>query len=218
MIYEDAEDGDEVMFYDPEEDEPEGPYTPEPEPEPEPLPEGRKRQSPKCSICGQRGHRAPTCPLGPAKKDTPPRGRGKDAVSKDTPPTREATLAQLADIETQIEVMYVMFAQLWSVKDPTCGGALAANAKPMAKSWVEWARQDPKVAKVLTSMSHGAGVFGVVVAHLPFAMVVFQHHGPAAQAARQQENLEAAVKHEAQMRGVPEEVIWDEVRAAQQAA
>lgn len=176
------------------------------------LPPGRTRRSPRCSICGERGHRAPSCP---EKVPNDLEGQPRSQPPKDIPPNREETLAQLGDIETQLQMMYVMFGQMWAVRDPTCGTALVRQAEPMAKSWVEWAKQDARVAKVLTSMSKGSGALGVVVAHLPFAMVVFQHHGPAARAAQQQEILEAQVKQAAQERGVPEEVIWAEYFEAQ---
>lgn len=123
----------------------------------------------------------------PPKRGRKPRDPGAEGPAKAMPKDRapRAGGGRRKNLTAELEVMYRLMGTVWAVKDPVCGQALADSAPMIAKAWNDWAQSNPAVYRVLTSMSGGAGPIGVAMAHLPLIMVVVQHHGPAAQQARQ---------------------------------
>lgn len=203
---------------------------------------GKRRK--RCSYCGSSDHTRPTCPHKPAD-DVKPSTSGaqpryaspeyaeelrtqernrRHRQERDRPPERAGAgvggseLAQLDDVETQATVLLRMLGEAWSIKDPYCGPVLVEHAPIMAKSYVDWGRQNPRVAKALLAMSHGSGLIGVIAAHMPLALAILAHHGPAARpqgAQARQAQWRAEVNLAAQQAGVPVSEILAQIAQAE---
>ncbi len=69
-----------------------------------------------------------------------------------------------------------MAGQLWSIRDPDCGGVLVKQAGPIAAYWTARAAANPSLARTLEGLTTGGGWLGLVTVHAPLVLGIFAHH------------------------------------------
>lgn len=128
-----------------------------------------KRVRGVCRVCGEDadGPSATYCATHrPLQTDGAPRAR-------DVRATPDAVVDQL---EANVALQLGMVAQLWAIRDPTCGQVLAETAPAIAEFWANQARKSPGIARALEAATTGGGVLAGLAVHAPLIMVVMQHH------------------------------------------
>lgn len=143
----------------------------------------KRRLRQECPECGKKvgnlpSHRAQVHGVRGAnegKADRAPKAAAKGA----------AGAGELRALREQLEATYVLFGQVWAIKDPICGGALVQSAPGIAASWELAARNSDAVRRLLHSLMSNGALAQVAAAHLPLFAVIFSHHGPAARAQRE---------------------------------
>lgn len=117
------------------------------------------------------------------------RGRNEGRPKRDRAPSSSASRSKAAGlpIGQQMEAIYSLAASIWMVKDPVCGGQLAHMAPMLGQQWQIACESNPKLEEFLDKLAGGGALVSLAAAHIPLAVVMVQHHGPAARAQREAE-------------------------------
>lgn len=127
---------------------------------------------------------------------------GAPKPRRDRPPKTPGAGGKLPSLRVELEATYMLIAGLWKIKDPVCGSVLEQMAPELAVRWDNYAQTNERVHQWVSNFMVGGGLFGVVAAHLPLAVIVVQHHGPAARLARAQAEAEMMAAAQAEAAGV----------------
>lgn len=82
----------------------------------------------------------------------------------------------LGQLQSSVEQFYLFIAMGISMVDPYDGMVIGNKAPDLAKAWVDLARTNPKVRKMLQRMTTGSGTGAIVMAHAMTIYPILEHH------------------------------------------
>ena len=92
------------------------------------------------------------------------------------PPTKPKP--RTTKLRKEIENIYALSAMAVFPFDPYIGNLLADNAENCATAWDELAARNPRVKKLLESLTQTSAYGAVIAAHLPIAVAVATKYVP----------------------------------------
>lgn len=107
---------------------------------------------------------------------------------RDRPPRQSAGVGgSVLPIRIQMQAIYELFGTMVQMRDPHCGGVIMRMAPMLGAQWEQACKSNPALERMLNSLAGGGAIVTLVGAHVPLAVAVIQHHGPAARAQREAE-------------------------------
>lgn len=113
----------------------------------------------------------------PPKVDMP-KGEPKPAAPKDKLSEKVVPKNKVDILSVSLPGMYSTLGAFVCMVDVPCGTAIIESADDCAKSLIEVAKNNPKVANALLKLMEGGAWGGVIVAHAPIIMAIAVHHKP----------------------------------------
>lgn len=110
------------------------------------------------------------------KKDSQPKRRAQVKREGSGTPREPRIPSAEKELQKGIQTIYEMAGQIWSFRDPRCGGKLLAAAPGIAEEWVRKARTDDAVRRFWVGATTATGWGAIVFVHLPVIQEVATHH------------------------------------------
>lgn len=120
----------------------------------------------------------------------------KPAAKKPRAPRAKRPAEPAAKKDEFVEPMTQLYALIGlgvGMKDDVCGPAIVAAAPDIAVEWQKLAESDPNVRRALRSLTRSSAWGGLIMAHVPIAMMIARHHMPALYGPLQSESSDESV-------------------------